>query len=199
MEPIDIEEVYSDKRGHRKMFQLLHQRIKAWSQYVETLLGGIASSRVSEQDLSKLRHLYDVWLEVFTMDYLEQQELPMCIFLELSRTWFLIHYNDLVDEQQDIQARDGVPDPTRSYKILWKPTGEEQDKRVIMYTQQDVYNALLDVSEQLNYMVYTEADELKKLVDLLLLRYGVFFCEELPKSILGKFFFCPTFFAKKSC
>lgn len=185
--PIDSNDVYNNdqNRNHREMMMHLYKRITLWARYNQEILVKIPQQHVTDCEMLKLKELHDAWQQTFLVDFIDDRVLHMHIFVELSRSHFLLHYNQMVEEQGDIMNRDGIPDEDRDYMILWKPNyNPESDKKVIMYTQQDIYDSLLYITERLNYTPHEEVPMMRRFVQLLYIRNGIFLCDNLTGATL---------------
>lgn len=182
MTPVDSYTVMTDPRGHRALTASLYQQLLNWANFNTIILKNMPQ-KVSKRLLEETQQLYDQWLETFVADYMDDKEVRMHIFVELSRAWWILHYNTLVDEQRDIESRRGVPDPNRDYMLFYHPS--TSDKWVIKYNQADIMDALLEITGFIKYVPSSEMEELRQYVDMLFARNAVFFCEECGPEILN--------------
>lgn len=107
------------------------------------------------------------------------------IFVELSRTNFIIAYLDIMDESKRIEEDIRVNGlPKGEYRILWSLENAthfhvpKSSTAIMAYKQPEVIQTLLMLTERINYLPFEAFEETKKLLDLLYTRNGVFFCQE---------------------
>ena len=182
MGPIDSHTVMTDPRGHRILMSLLYRQLSNWAAY-NTIILKRMPQKVAPGHMEETQKLYNEWLETFVADYEDNVEVRMHIFVELSRAWWILNYNQLVDEQTDIENRRGIPNPDRDYMIFYHPVNDP--KWVIKYNQQNIMDALLEITSFAKYIPSADISEVRQFVDLLLARNAVFFCEECGPEILN--------------
>ena len=126
------------------------------------------------------------------------------IFVELSRTNFIVAYLAIVDESKRIEDDIRVNGlPKGEYRILWTLENAvhfhvpASSMTIMAYKQEDVMQALLMITERINYLPFEAFEETKKLLDLLYTRNGVFFCQESvfeSMSLRDYMTFCSIYF-----
>jgi hypothetical protein len=115
------------------------------------------------------------------------------IFVELSRTFFLLNYNLVMKESDILKNAKENDEREKDLLILWKFDQTKSlssvsltwDKPVFRFTQSEIITGLLVLTEHLNFLPYEEGlNDLKMASKILYLRNAIFFCQELKLEIL---------------
>lgn len=128
---------------------------------------------------------YEHNFESFITDYncwssKESKRLSINIFVEIARTNFLLMYNEIKEESDEIRKLDGMP--SKNYKVLWsmeksKYFPNASNLAIMMYKQTDIIKLLLYLTETIDQVSFDSAEELEFIVRLLQTRNGVYFCQ----------------------
>ncbi len=117
------------------------------------------------------------------------------IFVELSRTHFILMHGRLLHESAMIGKLDHVPDG-KNYKVLWSlenggsfftTTGSPgaEKKPIMSYTQSEIIALIFHLTERLDSLTIDAVDELRHILLLLYTRNSVFFCQRTSIDILN--------------
>lgn len=171
----------------------LHKTLKEWGMENSRLLRSLPANR---NDLSDL---HAAWLQALIADYYYFGDMKtfgnirscpaVQIFAELSRTHFILMYPLIMEESAVVRQRGEY---TEGLLIGFKMSecehmGEDSNWNtpIMMYTQQDVMNALLMLSEKLDQFSKDALSELQHVLKILYTRNSVFLCEESTPDILN--------------
>jgi hypothetical protein len=183
-------------RGERYMLVELHRTLNSWGKTNARVLKALPKPLVTVNDLNVL---HAKWLEQMIVDYYYFGSMrtfgnirtcpAVQIFTELSRTHFILMYPHIVQENEQV-AKSGeyTDDLLISFRLeLCNFMGEDSNWKtpVMMYTQQDVMNALLMLTEKLDQLPMAAVDELKHVLRVLYTRNSVFLCETSTEQILN--------------
>ncbi len=113
------------------------------------------------------------------------------IFIELSRTHFLIMHRTIIEESDQVLQSGNVG----GLKVVWWSMnntvhlGSRSSKLdcklpIMSYKQSDIMNALLMLTEVIDQLPIEALPEVKHVLLLLYTRNSVFFCDKVPVSIL---------------
>jgi hypothetical protein len=109
------------------------------------------------------------------------------IFMELSRTHFILMHQQLLDESARINRLSELPE-ARLYRVLWSLehasffTGNS--KPIMSYKQSEIMALLFHVTEHLDYLPINAVEELRHILLLLYTRNSIFFCERTHSDVL---------------
>jgi hypothetical protein len=190
------EEITSDARGERFMLIQLHQALNTWGKSNSRILKALPQPLITVNDLNVM---HAKWLEALIVDYYYFGNMrtfgnirtcpAVQIFTELSRTHFILMYPIIVKENE-LVAQKGEYDESLLISFRLEQCnfmGEDSNWKtpIMMYTQQDVMNALLMLTEKLDQFPVAAVDELKHVLKVLYTRNSVFFCETANETILN--------------
>lgn len=182
LSPLSHDEVFCHPvEDYRLQMSVMYDRLSRWGLFNTSLITNIPE-KVSLDCLTRLKALWPQWLETFLIDFLDDKTLQVHIFVELCRANFLIHYNDLMDEQQRIESGKASLDDAQSYRFLFRCQGEK--KTVFSYNQSDIMSSLLEITVRILYCRQENVAELHEYAEILLLRHGLLFCQENGPSVL---------------
>lgn len=184
LSPLSYDEVYCHPvEDYRSQMSVMYHRLSQWGLLNTRLIADIPQ-KVSPTHVAHLQSLWSEWLETFLVDFLDDQQLQVHIFVELCRSNFLIHYNDLMEEQQQIESGRVAPSRNgeKSYRFLFKREGEQ--KTVFSYTQGDIMSSLLEITVKILYCRQENVQSLREYTDILMLRHGLLFCQENGPGVL---------------
>lgn len=134
---------------------------------------------------------YNHNLESFVLDFngwnsKESKRISVNIFVEIARTNFLLMYNEIKAESDEIKKLEKMPE--KNYKVLWYMEKsnyfylETEKLAIMMYKQSDVIKLLLHLTQMIDYVESESFDELEFIVNLLQTRNGIFFCQEIEND-----------------
>lgn len=184
LSPLSYDEVYCHPvEDYRSQMSNMYHRLSQWGLLNTRLIANIPQE-VSLPHVERLRSLWSEWLETFLVDFLNDQQLQVHIFVELCRSNFLIHYNDLMEEQRQIESGRVAPSSSgeQSYRFLFKREGEQ--KTVFSYTQGDIMSSLLEITVKILYCRQENVQALREYTEILMLRHGLLFCQENGPGVL---------------
>ncbi len=184
LSPLSYDEVYCHPvEDYRSQMSVMYHRLSQWGLLNTRLIADIPQ-KVSHTHVDRLRSLWSEWLETFLVDFLDDQQLQVHIFVELCRSNFLIHYNDLMEEQRQIESGRVAPshNAVQSYRFLFKREGEQ--KTVFSYTQSDIMSSLLEITVKILYCRQENVEALCEYTNILMLRHGLLFCQENGPGVL---------------
>lgn len=198
MEIPSSDDILSDPVGHRRMYYKLHASLNDWSKRNLCLLQELTEKN-EFPFIEPLQNIYDKWFRIFISEYglFGQMKVfgnirtcpAVQIFTELSRTHFLLMYKRIFDETQESLKR-GHPEGLIAYSMDKSEHydgdfGLDWKKPIITYTQQEIMNGLLMLTEKMDQMPLDAMDELKHILLLLYTRNSVLFCETNKDTILN--------------
>lgn len=185
-------------KDYRKQYKCLHRNLLEWSQENYQMLCELPKA---PKNVQELRDAHDQQLEALIVDYATwgtiktfgniRSSPSVQIFTELSRTFFLIMYQTIKAEEMQVHGKSSIP------KDLWIGYSLDQSehlegdfnldwkKRIINYSQQDVMNGLLMLSQKVDQLPHSAVEEIEKILRLLYLRNSIFLCESSTECILN--------------
>ncbi len=186
-------EIVSHAKGERYMLLQLHKTLCEWAQENTLMLLSLPTKR---QDLPEC---HAKWLEALIADYYyfgtmkTFGNIRTCpavqIFVELSRTYFITMYPLVVEETAIVQKHgDYVSGLLIGFKLdECEHMGKDSNwtKPIMMYTQQDIMNALLMLTEKLDQFSKDALSELRHVLNILYTRNSIFLCEESTLDVLN--------------
>jgi hypothetical protein len=191
-EPLSPFEILNHEKGWRYGYYELYERLKNWSLI---------------QDKEKLIELHRDWLENLIVYYIQFSEakqispeirskISVDIFIELCKTNYLIMKDTLAKQREEYDRETFKPHPSlqmhtfmmqnttffaegfQHQRLVW-------DRPLMQYTQEDIINALLMVSENINQISQRAVAETKKVLELLYTRNGMFIVEPEQMTLKG--------------
>lgn len=173
-------------KNHRLGFNNVFTHIlKPWSKQNTYYLQKIVDKKevqVKIETKNTFTHNY----EAFIVDYngwsaKTSKYFSVNIFIELSRSNFLIMYNEILQESNEIKNLTELP--TKDYKVLWsmkksKYFSESSDIAIMMYKQSDIVKMLFLLTEKIDQLPFDSVEEVEHIVKLLYTRNGIFFCQD---------------------
>ena len=189
-------DIHTDPRGVRYMYMLFHRTLNTWGKTNTRLLRALPEKLITVND-PKVTH--DRWLKVFISDYVTWGEMKtfgnirscpaVQIFTELSRTYFIIMYPVIMEENNKVSIRGEYDDSfIISYRMDmcdYLDGGNEWKRPLMMYTQQDIINALLMLTEKIDQLPVGAVGEVRKTLEILYLRNSVFLCQSNTLELLN--------------
>jgi hypothetical protein len=179
---MDSTQLLVDPRGHKYMRVQLISKIIEWSEYNKNCLDTITN--LSEESIKKLQSLYDEWYEIWMLDNAVYGEIilethtsfSMHIFVELSRTHFILEYPRIAREREQLKALMGaIPENPQDYDLLYDPN--QQQKPIMSYPQSVIMSSLQEISMEIKVGGTIVGDNsTKRLLNLLYLRNSALLC-----------------------
>ena len=176
-------------------FFRFHEIIDDWAKQNYAKLTHLSSN----MDLKELKAEYDLWYEKLIVEYVsfsEVKDFPdgirymqsSFIFVELSRTYFLLNYAQVIKESSILKQNENA----ENLLILWKFNQTDHfesltipwDKPVFRFTQTEIITGILMLTEHLNLIPFEGLNDLKQAIHILYLRNAIFFCQEMKAEIL---------------
>lgn len=156
--------------------------IVEWSEFNKICLASIAN--LSEESIKKLTSLYDEWYEIWILDNAVFGEIipetrtsfSMHIFVELSRTHFILEYPRVAREREQLKALMGaIPEDPQQFDLLYDPLGGQ--KPVMSYPQSDIMASLQEISVGLKIGTTGGENPTNRFINLLYLRNSALLCD----------------------
>lgn len=149
----------------------LASKLVEWANFNKICLNNI--SNLSIGNIGKLKGLYAEWYEIWILDNAFMGELivetrtslSMHIFVELSRTHFILSYDRLDRERREIRELGKLPENPQQYDILCGG--------IMSFPQSKIMETLLEIS----FCIKTNQPVDKRTLDLLYLRNAGLFCD----------------------
>lgn len=203
--PMSADDVIKHNRGYRYGYYQFHLQIQQWSIYIDELM------KEPDEKLPKfqLEKLHQKWLTNLILYYQSwvgfRDVIPgqirvfpaMDIFVELSRTFYLINRGEVNLQQQELdnamfkttledknihcfklKHTDHFTEGFHKEKLDW-------DKPILLYTQQEVVDCLLMMTEKIDQLPYEAVPETRKILRLLYIRHGQFICQKNMTEFLN--------------
>lgn len=229
---IGFNDIITDPRGHRFMYAMFQNSIRAWAKQTTRYLrciGERGESLVPYQ-FAELKKLHEDWETLLITDYIglstfktvvkrggEQVTLDnlesayneqrqeggtlrysptMTIFIELSRTHYLIMHPSIVAESAKIATLSPQAAVAGNFTLLWTLERTEHfgdgyqhmsidwKTPVMAFRQSDVVHCLLMMTEKLDQLPWSARGELEQVYRMVYTRNSVFFCDETTTDIL---------------
>lgn len=193
-------------KNHRLgFFELFNKVLKPWACQNKFYLDRILDNRpliIKDEMKQTFEHNF----ESFIVDYngwssKESKRVSVNIFIELSRSNFLLNYNEIIAESDEIKKLEGLP--TKDYNVLWsmsksKHFPDASNLAIMMYKQTDVINLLLLLTEKLDQLTFDSISELERILKLLWTRNAVFVCQVVENdsgmTLIEYMTFCTIYF-----
>ena len=182
MLPMSSEEVFHGPEDHRLQMSYQYNNICQWADKNSELLHKIPE-KISIQDESLLEELFEYWMDTFLTDFQDNHTLQMHIFVELSRTCFLLSYNQLIEERKQLQFRQ-YPSNPQDYMVLWKPNEEADEVNVFAYKQSQIMASLLEITMKIVYSHNDNQEWVRQYARYLMARNGLFLCQSCGEELL---------------
>lgn len=197
---MDAETIFGDPRGHRIMFRDFYLKMNEWGNRNKRFLTNLS---VVPACLDEIKRLHAEWLDSLISDYYSvwgqmrtfgniRASPAVHIFTELSRSHFLIMYQQLLRENE-WTVKEGRPNPEHLISFCMQQTEyfettvrmEDWERPIMMYTQRQVMDLLLLLTEKLDQLPYAAEKELERILEALYTRNSVFLCETTTKEVLN--------------
>lgn len=195
------EYILSDITEYRERLVKLHAQLHEWGRYTKRLLGNLIEKDQPpiRDSMNTLQERHAQWHKHLLMeyDYYGQMKtfgnIRTCpsvqVFVELSRTHFLIMYSQIKD-LTSASLQKGSPQGILAYSMLQTEYFDGDfdlpwEKPIMNYTQQEIMNGLLMITEKLDQLPTDSFGEVDHICNLLYTRNSVFMCEESVPELLN--------------
>ena len=183
MEPIpssELVKVRSKRRVKRIHFQ---NNLMRFTELTKEALDTLNAGEPID-NLDQIGELYTKWRRCFIIDYkLHFKESAPGIFATLCQAKFLMQIDRIKRETKRIRRLNKFPDEDLLVRRKLRPVEEtpenpdKNEKPIMMYSQSDVMDALMYVTERLNHLERKDIEHYEPLCDTLFTRCSVLFCE----------------------
>lgn len=187
-------EILQHPMGYREGIKFYHTVIGALAKRNMQLLLALTQ----DKQIESVSERFSEWLEQYIVDYPTwgqirketKRSIASYMFCEILRLRFISQFTNIKEETRALTGKTEAEVNKEDYTILWSTrfteffAASEPDTPVFRYTQSQVMDALLYITKELNNIPHTAYHELKKFVEILFTRCGVFFCDTCGPDVL---------------